>query len=122
MGGAIVILFVDDDPGFAAMGALHLDKEGMHTVVASGSMNALEVFDVHAAIDVVVTNVNLRKGEPHGLALARMIRYRDPHIPIFLMTAEPQILDGEADLPGPLLRKPFDFAALSHEIRVRVAR
>jgi hypothetical protein len=55
------------------------------------------------AIDVVVTDIKLAPGEPHGLALARMIRHKNLRMPIILMTVDPQLIEGEA-LPGSLLK------------------
>jgi hypothetical protein len=55
------------------------------------------------AIDVVVTDIKLAPGEPHGLALARMIRRKNLRMPIILMTVDPQLIEGEA-LPGSLLK------------------
>jgi CheY-like chemotaxis protein len=49
---------------------------------------------------VVVTDINLPEGEPHGLALARMIKNKKPHVPIILMTAHPELLNKEVALPG----------------------
>jgi DNA-binding response OmpR family regulator len=117
---SIVVLFVDDDAGFAAMGALYLESQGMRSIVVSGSMAALDVFETQA-IDVVVTDIKLGAGEPHGLALARMIRHKNPRMPIILMTVDPQLIEGE-NLPGPLLKKPFDFAELGREIKERSPR
>jgi DNA-binding response OmpR family regulator len=117
---AVIVLFVDDDAAFAAMGALYLESQGMRPIVVSGSMAALQVFETQA-IDVVVTDVKLGAGEPHGLSLARMIRHKNPKMPVILMTVDPQLVEGEA-MPGPLLKKPFDFAELCRAIEERSPR
>jgi DNA-binding response OmpR family regulator len=105
----------DRNAGFAAMGALYLESQGMRPIVVSGSMAALDVFETQA-IDVVVTDIKLGPGEPHGLALARMIRHKSPKMPVILMTVDPEPIEGES-LPGPLLKKPFDFAELGRAIK-----
>src|SRR5271169_1486527 len=92
----VVTLFVDDDAAFADAAARSFESVGMRTVVALGSMPALDVFDSHD-IDVVVTDVKLPVGEPHSSALARMIRNRRPQVPIILMTAHPELLEKEID-------------------------
>jgi CheY-like chemotaxis protein len=56
---------VDDDAGFAAMGALYLESQGMRPIVVSSSMAALDVFETQA-IDVVVTDIKLGPDEPHA--------------------------------------------------------
>jgi hypothetical protein len=48
-----------------------------------------------------------------------MVRLKKPALPIILMTVSPELLDGER-LPGPLLKKRFDFAELSREIRAKL--
>jgi hypothetical protein len=68
------------------------------------------------AIDIVVTDIKLGPGEPHGLALARMIRHKNPKMPV-----NPEPIEGES-LPGPLLKKPFDFAELGRAIKERSPR
>jgi DNA-binding response OmpR family regulator len=114
MGGSIFILLVDDDAAFADAAARSFESVGMRTVVALGSMAAIDVFD--DAIDVVVTDLPV--GEPHGFALARMINNNRPHVPIILMTAHPELLK-EAGLPGAALCRPLEIAELCRAIRVR---
>jgi DNA-binding response OmpR family regulator len=52
MGGSIFVLFVDDDAAFADAVACSLESAGMRTIVALGSVAALDAFDSNA-IDVV---------------------------------------------------------------------
>ena len=44
MGGAVFVLLVDDDAAFADAAARSFESVGMRTVVALGSMPALDVF------------------------------------------------------------------------------
>lgn len=121
MGGSIFVLFVDDDAAFADAVARSLESAGMRTVVALGSVAALDAFDSHA-IDVVVTDIKLPAGEAHGLALSRMIRNKKPRVPIILMTTYSELLEGEIALPGAALCKPIELAELCRSIRVRLAQ
>src|SRR5271163_2096900 len=68
VGGSVFVLFVDGDAAFADAAARSFESVGMRTVVALGSMPALDVFDNHD-IDVVVTDVKLPAGEHQGSAL-----------------------------------------------------
>jgi len=99
--------------------ARSFESVGMRTVVALGSMPALDVFDGHD-IDVVVTDVKLLAGEPHGSALARMIRNRRPQVPFILMSAHPEVLDVAS--PGAVPCQPLEIAELCRAIRVRQAQ
>jgi DNA-binding response OmpR family regulator len=121
VGGSIFVLLVDDDAAFADAAARSFESVGMRTVVALGSMAAIDGFDSNA-IDVVVTDINLPEGEPHGLALARMIKNKKPHVPIILMTAHPELLKQEVALPGAALCKPLEIAELCRAIKVRTAQ
>jgi CheY-like chemotaxis protein len=85
------------------------------SVVAPASMTALTTLGLQS-VDIVVADVKLRPGEPHGLALARMIRHQQPSMPIILMTAYPELLEGEA-LPSPVMTKPVDPSDLCEAIR-----
>ena len=109
------ILIVEDDAAFAYAAARHLQHQGYDTIVAPSSMAALNELDAHK-VDVVVTDVRLIDGEPHGLSLARMVASRRPKIPVIIVTAYPEILDGERSLPGPVLHKPVEFADLSQHV------
>jgi len=121
VGGSIFVLLVDNDAAFADAAARSFESVGMRTVVALDSMAAIDCFDSNA-IDVVVTDIKLPEGEPHGLALARMIKNKKPHVPIVLMTAYPELLKKEVALPGAALCKPLEIAELCRAIKVRMAQ
>jgi CheY-like chemotaxis protein len=113
------ILIVEDDAAFAYAASRHLENAGYRTIVVGSSMAAFEKLD-GGRVDLVITDVRLLDGEPHGLALGRMIGTRRPKIPVILVTAYPDILEGEA-LPGPVLRKPVDLSTLSQAVRTSLA-
>jgi CheY-like chemotaxis protein len=82
-----------DDAAFADAAASDLKSAGMRTVVALDSMA--------------------------GLARARMIRNKRPHLPTILMSAYSEPLEGEVALAGAVLCKPFELAEFCREIRAR---
>jgi DNA-binding response OmpR family regulator len=118
VGGSIFILLVDDDAAFADAAARSFESVGMRTVVALGSMAGIHVLDSNA-IDVLVTDIKLPAGEPHGFALARMIKNKRSNVPIILMTAHPELLKKGGGLPGAALCQPLEIAELCRAIRVR---
>ena len=121
MGGSVFALLVDDDAAFADAAARSFESVGMRTVVALGSMAALDVFKSDE-IDVVVTDVKLPVGEPHRSALVCMISNRRPQVPVILMSAHPELLERDVVLPGAVLCKPLEIAELCRAIRVRQAQ
>jgi DNA-binding NtrC family response regulator len=117
VGGSVFVLFVDDDAAFADAAARSFESAGMRTVVAFGTMPALDVFGSDQ-IDVVVTDVKLTASEPHRSALVRMIRNRRPQVPVILMSAYPELLENAVS-PDAMLCKPVEIAELCRAIRVR---
>ncbi len=113
------ILIVEDDDAFAYAASRHLETVGYQTIVVASSMEALNKIDA-GRIDLVITDVRLLVGEPHGLALGRMVGSRQPRIPVILITAYPEVLEGEA-LPGPVLYKPVELAALTEAVTSTLA-
>ena len=104
------ILIVEDDAAFAYALQRHLESNNYRVVAAASSTEALKKFDSER-IDLVITDIRLLQGEPHGLSLARSIRKRQPEIPLILVTAYPELLAGEAP-PGLLFHKPVELATL----------
>jgi DNA-binding NtrC family response regulator len=118
VGGSVFVLFVEDDVAFADEAARSLETIGMRTVVALGSLAALDAFDANA-IDVVVTDIKLPAREDHALALARMINKRRPRVPFILMTTYPKLPEGEVARLGGVLCNPLELAELCREIAAR---
>jgi DNA-binding NtrC family response regulator len=121
VGGSVFVLFVDDDAAFADAAARSFESVGMRTVVALGSMAALDVFESDE-FDVVVTDVKLPAGGPHRSALVRMISNRRPQVPVILMSAHPELLERDVVSPGAVLCQPLEIAELCRAIRVRQAQ
>jgi CheY-like chemotaxis protein len=116
VGGSVFVLFVDDDAEFANAAARCFESIGMRTVVAFGTMPALDVSDCRD-IDVIVTDVKLPAGEADRSALASMIRDRRPQVPIIMLIAHPEA----HDVASPCIArcKPSEIAELCRAIRVR---
>ena len=106
-------MLVDDDAAFADAAARSFESVGMRTVVALGSMPALDVFKGDE-IDVVVTDLKLPAGEPS--ALASMISNRRPQAP------HRELLERDVVSPGAVLCRPLEIAELCRAIRVRQAQ
>lgn len=108
------ILVVEDDNSFAYATSRYLQSLGYRTMTVSGSMAALARLD-NTDVDLVITDIRLHEGEPHGLALGRMVATRRPKISVILVTAFPELLQGEG-LPGPVLQKPVDLPMLAQAV------
>jgi DNA-binding NtrC family response regulator len=116
-----IVLIVDDDAAFAYAAARHLASLGYTTLIATGSLAAFREME-NNSVDVVITDVKLNKGEPHGVALGRMLRSAKPHLPVILVTAYPDILKDAVALPGPVLEKPVELDDLAKAVRAALKR
>ncbi len=107
---ALTLLVVEDEPSIADLLALVLEAEGYRVVLAGDGRAAL-VRLVEDAYDLVLSDVMLPYLD--GLALARAM-HADPAlraIPLILMSAVHQPLDGVAAYAA-FLPKPFDLDVL----------
>jgi DNA-binding response OmpR family regulator len=110
------ILLVEDDDAFRYAASRHLRSEGYTVIDVAGSMDALKVLD-GGGIDMMVVDIALPVKEPPGFALARMVRYKHPEMPVLFVTG---VLDIEKIEPGiegdMILYKPIEMSELSRKI------
>jgi CheY-like chemotaxis protein len=114
------VLIVEDDETFAYTVERHFQSLGYTTVVATGSLAAFAELD-RQPIDVVITDVRLNVGEPHGISLARMIRNRNSRTPVLIVTAFPELVVKEEALPGPVFVKPVELRVLAKAVECSLA-
>lgn len=114
-GGGETILVVEDDTAVRTQAERSLKSLGYRVVTAENVSSARVALQIHAEIDLVLTDVVLPGGES-GADLARELARNWPGLPVCLMSGYPQLSldDGartEADLP--LLNKPFSRSDLA---------
>ncbi len=108
------ILIVEDNPDVRAVAVMLLEQLGYRTVTADSGPAALHMLGTDPRVDLVFTDVVL-PGAFDGLALAQSLGALRPDLPVVLTTGYAKRLD---DDPGfPVLRKPYDIAALARVVR-----
>jgi DNA-binding NtrC family response regulator len=101
------ILLVEDDEATRVAYARLLEASGYKVAAFESVGGALDLSKTGYG-NLLLTDIKLRTGEPHGVTLARMIRLSRPGLPIILMTAYPEVRGLiDPDL-GPILTKPVD--------------
>ncbi|MBV8170232.1 MAG: response regulator [Alphaproteobacteria bacterium] len=114
------ILLVEDDPAFAYTLARFLRAEGHEVVSYNGPIEALQELESDRRIDLLVTDVRLAEGMPHGFSLGRMAKLRRVNLPILFITGFPDIAKEDRTPPGPVIYKPFGLeefgAAIASEL------
>ncbi len=107
------ILVVEDNPDVKNVAVSLLEELGYRTVAVESADEALDVLAAGQTINLVFTDVAL-PGELDGLALARRVTHSYGNIPIVLTTGYTKVFD--SDLEFPVLRKPYQIAALGRLI------
>lgn len=118
--GTPAILLVEDDAALADLIKGHLDSQGFEVIHVPDSMSALALLEAGRKIDVLLTDVVMPKGTPHGVSLALMAQRIARGLEIVFITGHPDLLEEVGELPGTALVKPFDLAELTRTIRQRL--
>lgn len=111
------ILLVDDDERSGQMLAGLLRREGFTVEVCPGGLSGLQRLACEPAPDVLVTD--LRMPQIDGITVARLARSHSPAMPIFIVTAYPDLarrLDGIEPAPQMFI-KPLDYPVLVEALR-----
>ena len=90
------MLLVEDNQALGDITAALLAAHGARVQRADDAMQALQLIDAGAHIDVVLSDV-MMPGTMDGLALARRLRALRPKLPVVLITAFSQSLAGASD-------------------------
>jgi two-component system, cell cycle response regulator len=114
VGGAPLVLVVDDDTDIRILIAHVLERRGCRVLHAAEAATALELCDSHD-LDLVLVDVGLPGMD--GLDLLRAIKERlvDPDVPVVLVTARRLASDVATGLglgATDYLRKPFEIPEL----------
>jgi CheY-like chemotaxis protein len=118
--GAVgTILLVEDNPEVADITATLLAQLGHHVVPIASAADALARIE-DGAIDLVFSDI-VMPGPMDGIALAREIRARHPHIPVLLATGYSELAQ-DIDREFAILRKPYAIAALEGAVRDALRR
>ncbi len=107
------VLVVEDNADVRNVAVALLKELGYRTIEAETAPAALDLLANGKNVRLVFSDVVL-PGEIDGLALARTVCIRYPHIPVVLTTGYTKVF--ETDPEFPLLRKPYQIAALGRVI------
>jgi len=112
------VLLVEDNPDVADASTVLLEQLGYAVHWVSDGQAALARIEKNG-YDLVVSDV-VMSGHPDGVALARLIRQRRPHLPILLATGYSEAAR-EAGRDFTILHKPYAMHELSQSIAKVIA-
>ena len=111
------VLLTEDDPDIRELVSSFLRGLGYRVLTAADAKEALRLFDAHAEIALLLTDVTLPGGTT-GFALARQVQRRRPELKVIYASGHTR--GGEPpdphELLGPFLAKPFRLAELQRQI------
>ena len=100
-----VMLVVDDEALIRMCAAEFAQEAGFEALEAGNAGEALAALEMRNDVSILFTDVAM-PGEMDGLALARQVRARWPHIAVMITTGATTRLDNEFSL----LPKPYGLA------------
>jgi PAS domain S-box-containing protein len=111
--GRQTILVVEDNIDVRKAAVSLLEQLGYRTTEVDTASAALDVLASGKEVNLVFSDVVL-PGQTDGLALARTLIERYPHIPVVLTTGYAKVFDSNPEFP--VLRKPYQISALGRVI------
>lgn len=112
------VLVVDDNEAYCDALAGELAAHGYAAHTAGSAWEALRLLDrTDMRIDVLVSDIKMPPGQPHGFSIARMARHKRHGIRIIYLTAYPDLAEGDdGALLGTLLVKRAAFEETVREL------
>ncbi len=111
------ILFLEDDPDFAAAAADAMRDAGLQVLTAPHPWDAFRHLDSDRPIDLFLTDIRMPEGMPHGFAMARMAQYRRAGLKLLFVTAYRDMVEAEGDSLANVIFKPIQPERLAQAVR-----
>jgi len=116
--GARHVVVVDDDPAFRRFVVRALEGHGFRVTPAEDFAPAIAIIERDQTIDLLITDVGLGPGNPHGVTLGNMARLRRRHLKVILMSGSYDVQRAaQYGDPVAVLQKPFTAAHLIETVR-----
>jgi DNA-binding response OmpR family regulator len=122
MSGPTVLLIEDQDAYRYAVARV-LERAGFAVLQAEDFRDALAAIEGNGPIDLVLADIIMPTGRPHGISVVNMARQRRPGLKVLFMTAHYDQLPAEvlARAPGTVMRKPASVDDLVPAVRAVLA-
>ena len=105
------IILVEDDAGLRYVQGKVLENAGYVVHPFADYHGVMELLDQGAQANLLLVDIALTEGTPHGVAVAGMVRMRRPKIPVLFMTAYAQYVE-HVWAAGKVLLKPVSSETL----------
>lgn len=112
------ILVVEDDDSYRRLVARMLERAGYRVTVAADFDAAMKVIDGAEPIDLLLTDIGMPAGTPHGVSISRVAEFRRTGLKILYMTGGHDVTKFAQFAPGAtVLNKPFTADRLAEAVK-----
>lgn len=111
------ILVIEDDPAYRRLVVRMLKGAGFAVSEADGFISALDLVERDSSIALLVSDIGMPAGTPHGIAIAQMSRRRSSKLGVVYMTGRDAGEISEHADGAPVLQKPFSAETLVQAVR-----
>jgi PAS domain S-box-containing protein len=118
--GKGLVLVVEDNAEVGEVSTLLVEQLGYQVVRADRPAAAFDILERRDDIELVFSDI-VMPGDMDGLALAKAIRERYPHLPVLLATGYSSAAE-RVGCEFPIIRKPYDYNALGVALKAALAR
>lgn len=114
------ILWVEDEESFRYAVTRALEDGGFRVITVPDTMAALKALDSEPRIGLLLADIHMPPGQPHGLALARMARLRRPELPLVFLTGYEDLARAAQTTGAKILPKSIEMRELIEAIRAQL--
>jgi CheY-like chemotaxis protein len=117
------ILVVEDDEAYRRLVERMLEGSGFKVTTAGDFAAAMTVIDGPDPIDLLLTDIGMPAGTPHGVSIGSIARLKRSNLKLIYMSGgyDPTDFALYAE-NSTILRKPFTAAALIEAVRDSIAK
>ncbi|HWB50196.1 MAG TPA: response regulator [Stellaceae bacterium] len=102
------VVVVDDDPLFLRFVVRVLESHQLRVSPAEGFAAAIKIIEGREPVDLLLTDVGLGRGSPHGVVLSNMAQLKRHRLKVILMSGSYDVRQvAEYANPVVVLQKPF---------------
>ena len=117
------ILVVEDDESYRRLVARMLGSAGYRVTTAGDFAEAMAVIEGADPIDVLLTDVGMPPGTPHGVSIGSIARFKRPDLRLIYMSGGFDPTDFALYVENSaVLRKPFTVATLIEAVRGAIGK
>lgn len=116
------ILVIEDDDSFRRTVVQMLERSGYRATPVPGFAAAIEIIESSEPVDLLLTDIRMPAGTPHGVAIAQMAQLRRPGLKVVYMSGSYDTADISPLVDDArILQKPFLRNTLIESIEAALA-